>query len=51
MAPQLAINGLLLDPVTWNRIGHAKPQVTQWQFQNKAKSSWNEVLCFESSTL
>ena len=42
MAPQLAINGLLLDPVTWSRIDHSEPQVTQWALpkQSKVKLVW-----------
>ena len=32
--------GPLHDPVTWYKISHGGTQVTQWDFQNKGRSSW-----------
>lgn len=32
--------GPLQEPVTWYGTNYAGKQVTQWEFQNKGKSSW-----------
>ena len=37
--PDITI-GHLQDPVTWYGINYTGTQMTQWDFQNKGKSSW-----------
>ena len=36
----------LHDLVRWYKISHAETQVTQWDSQNKEKSSWTGASCF-----
>ena len=36
----------LHDPVTWYGINYAGTQITQWNFQNKGKSSWTGTSFF-----
>ena len=38
--------GPLHDPVTWYGINYTGTQITQWDFQNKGKSSWTGVSSF-----
>ena len=40
--------GPLQDPVTWYGINYTGTQMTQWEFQNKGKSSWTGTSSFVS---
>ena len=43
--------GPLQDPVTWYGINYTGTQITQWDFQNKGKSSWTGKRSFEKQSV